>query len=132
MHFPDALDEQIRGALFQDDALRAQLHGLDEFVLILGGRQHDDPGLMLAVLDFLQRGQTVQAGHLEIQQQDIGLEALEHVQDLSAILRLRYHFEIRLQRQQPAQAVAEDGVVVRDHDPDLGALRLFRSCGKFL
>jgi hypothetical protein len=87
---------------------------------------------MLAVLNFLQSSQTVQAGHLEIQQQDIGLEALQHVQNLSAILRLRYNFEIRLQRQQPAQAVAEDGVVVRDDDTDFGALRLFGRLGNFL
>jgi hypothetical protein len=45
---------------------------------------------------------------------------LEHVQNLPAILGLRHDLEIRLQRQQAAQAVAEYGVVVRHHDANLG------------
>ena len=35
VHFADALDQQFRGGLLQHDAGRAQLHGLDEFVLVV-------------------------------------------------------------------------------------------------
>jgi hypothetical protein len=117
--FADALDQQVRSALFQDDAGSAQLHGLHELVLVLRGGEHDDAGLVLAGLQPLQRGQTVEAGHFKVQQQDIGLMRLQHVQNLPAILRLRDDLEIRLQSEQAAQAVAEYGVVVRHHDANL-------------
>ena len=81
---------------------------------------------MLAGLQPLQRGQTVQAGHLQVQQQDIGFMLLQHVQHLPAVLRLRHDLEICLQRQQPAQAVAENGVVVRHHDANLRLARWLR------
>ena len=62
----------------------------------------------------------VQARHFQVQQKDVGLELLEDVQDLLAVLSLRHDFEILFQRQQLAEAIAEDGVIVRHDDADFG------------
>ena len=64
--------------------------------------------------------QAVQAGHLQVQQEDVGLVLLQDIQHLPAILRLRHDFEILFQGQQLAQPVAEDRMIVGYHDPDLG------------
>ena len=82
----DALDQQFRRGLLQDDSGGAQLHRLDEFVLIVGSGQHDHPGFVLRGLQPLQSGQTVQARHLQIEQQDVGLVLLQDVEHLAAVL----------------------------------------------
>ena len=66
----------------------------------------------------------VQAGHLQIEQQDVRLVLLQHIQHLPAILGLRDYFEILFQGQQPAQTIAENRMVVRHYDADLGLRRL--------
>ncbi len=80
---------------------------------------------MLAVLQPLQRRQTIQTRHLQVQQQDIRLKLLQDIQHLPTVLGLGYDLEILLQRQQPAQSVAKDRVVIRHHDSDF---RRFAGC----
>ena len=43
--FANALDDQFRSCLLQDDARAAELHRLDELVLILGSGQNDNLAL---------------------------------------------------------------------------------------
>jgi hypothetical protein len=118
--FADALDQQVRRGLLEDDSGRPQLHRLHELVLVVRGRQHDDPRAVLHGLQPLQGRETVQARHLEVQQQDVRFELLQYVQNLPPILSLSHHLKILFQAQQLAQPVAEDGMVVRHHDPNLG------------
>ena len=97
----------------------AQLHRLHEFVLVVRCRQDDDARLVPGRLQALQGRQPVQARHLQIQQQDVRLELLQYIQHLTAVLSLRHHLEVFLQRQQPAKSVPEDRMVVGHHDADL-------------
>ena len=124
MHLADALDEQLRGGLLENDARGPELHRLDKLVLVVGGGQHDHSGLVAGGLQPLQRGETVEPRHLQVEQQDVGLAAAADISSTCrAVLRLRDDLEILFQGQQPAQAVAEDRMVVRHHDPDLGLRR---------
>src|ERR1035441_9645935 len=45
---------------------------------------------------------------------------LQNIQHLPPVLGLSDYFEILFQGKQAAKSVAEDRMVVRDHDPDLG------------
>src|ERR1017187_3673531 len=45
---------------------------------------------------------------------------LQNIQHLPPVLGLSHYFEILFQGKQAAKSVAEDRMVVRDHDPDLG------------
>ena len=119
MHLPDALDQHLGSGLFQNNPRSAQLHGLDKLVLIVGSGQDDHAGTVLGGLQPLQGGQTVQSGHLQIQQKDVRLELLQHLDHLATVLGLGHHFEIVLERQQLAETVPEDGMVVRHDDTDL-------------
>ena len=120
MHFADALDQQFGRGLFEHDPGGPELHRLDELVLIVGSGQHDDAGLVLGDLKPLQGGQAIQPGHFQVEQQDVGFVLLKNVEYLAPVLRLRHDFEVFFEREQPAKPVAEDGMVVRYHDADLG------------
>ena len=123
VHFADALDQEFGRGLLQHDARGAELHRLHEFVLVVGRRENDHPGFVLGDLQPLQRGQPVQAGHFQIEQEDVGFVLLQNFQHLAPVLGLRDDFEILFQGQQPAEPVAEDRMVVRHHDADLGLRR---------
>ena len=118
--FADALDEQFGRGLLQNDSGGAQLHRLDEFVLVVGSGENNHAGFVFGDLEALQRGQTVQAGHFQIQQQDIGFMLLQNIEHLATVLGLSYDFEILFQGEQPAESIAEDRMIVRYYDPDLG------------
>ncbi len=77
-------------------------------------RTHREP----EVGQLLQRLQPVGPRHREIEQQDVGPE-LRHLRHrLVAVARFAHHLEAGVGLEQPAQAVAEDGMVVGDHDSD--------------
>jgi hypothetical protein len=124
MHLANALHQQLGGGLLEDDARAAEFHGLHEFVLVLGGGQHDDPGALACQLQALQDAEAVQTGHPQVEQQDVRLQLVEQAEYLGAVVGLADDLEILLQTQQLAQAVAENGVIVRDYDADPLLLRL--------
>ena len=115
----NTLDQQLRGGLFENDSRGAEPHGLDEFILIVRRGQHNDPSLVLDRLKPLQSGQAIQAGHLEVEQENVGRELLQDFQYLPAILSLGHHLEVFFQSEQLAEAVPKNGMVVGYHDPDL-------------
>ena len=115
-HRGQALVEQLRRRLLQDDAARAQLQRLDRLRRIDRRRQQDRPDREAEVDQLLQRLQAVRSRHREVEQQDVGPQA-GHLRDrLLAVARLADHLEPRVRLEQPAQAVSEDRVVVGDHD----------------
>ena len=121
--FADALDEQFRRGLLQNNSGGPQLHRLDEFVFVVGSGENNHAGFVLGDLKALQRGQAVQAGHLQIQQEDVGFMLLQNIEHLASVLGLRYDFEILFQGEQAAEPIAEDRMIVRYYDPDLGLRR---------
>jgi hypothetical protein len=45
---------------------------------------------------------------------------LEYIQNQAPVLRLRHYLEVLFQSQQAAKPIAKNGMIVRDHDTDLG------------
>ena len=123
----NALDQQLRGRLFENNSRSAESHGLDEFILVVRCGQNNDPSLVLDRLQPLQSGQAVQAGHLEVEQENVRLELLQDFQYLPSILSLGHYLEVFFQSQQLAEAVPKNRMVVGHHDPDLRTRRHPRS-----
>jgi hypothetical protein len=48
---------------------------------------------------------------------------LQNIEDLAAVLGLSYDFEILFKGEQAAESIAEDWMVVRYYDPNLGLRR---------
>ena len=107
MHLANALDQQLRGGLFENNSRSAEPHGLNEFILVVRCGQHNDPSLVLDRLKPLQRAQTIQSRHLEVEQEDVGLVLLQDFQHLPAILSLGHYLEVFFQSEQLAEAVPE-------------------------
>ena len=56
--------------------------------------------------------------HGEVEQQDVGLHLAREAHGLEAVGRLAHHLEAPVVLEEAPQPLAEDGVVVGDHDPD--------------
>jgi len=56
--------------------------------------------------------------HGEAEQQDIRLKLLNQLHRFLAVARLAYDRQIRLRLEQPAEALATEGLVVGDRDPN--------------
>ncbi len=125
--FADALHDELRRGLLEDDAGAAEFHGLDEFVLIFGGGEHDHFDALVELGDGLERGEAVQVGHAEVEQEHVGVEFLNAVEDFAAVVGLAYDVEILLQAEQLAEAIPDDGVVIGDQNSDSGLFRFHRS-----
>ena len=119
MDFANALDQQLRGGLFQDNPRGAQSHGLDEFILIVRCGQHNHPRLVPDRLKPLQSAQAIQAWHPEVEQENVGFVLLQDFQHFPPILSLGHYLEVLFQSQQLAEAVPKNRMVVGHHDPDL-------------
>ena len=118
MNFADALDQQLRRGLLQNDSGSPELHRLHEFVLVVRSGQYNHPSSVAGGLQPLQGSKAVQTRHFQIEKQNVGLMFLQHLQDFPAIVRLSHDHKIFFQGQQAAKPVAENRMVVRHYDPD--------------
>ena len=114
MHLANRLGDQVRRGLLQHNAGTAELHGLHKFVLVFRGRQHNHPRLAIGVLQRLQGRQAIHVGHAQVQQQHIGLQRLHAFQYLAAIAGLTHHLNVLVERQQAAQTIAHNRMVIGD------------------
>ena len=61
---------------------------------------------------------SVQIGHAEVEQQNVGIQLLHLVQHLAAVAGFAHDLEIVFEQQQFFQAVADDRMIVGDEDPN--------------
>ena len=67
--------------------------------------------------DRLHDREPVEVGHLVVQHGDVGLLLADHLQALATALGLSDHVEVPALSQTAGQAVAEERMIVDDHDP---------------
>ena len=108
----------------------AQLHGLHEFVLVLGRRKDDYARALVGLLQRLQCRQAIQVGHAQIEQQHVRIQFLDLVQDLAAVGGFAHHLKVLLQAEELFQAVADDRMVVGNQysDHSLSGLQEIWTC----
>jgi hypothetical protein len=81
-------------------------------------RQHEDLRLRVVLAD-LERGlEAAQPRHRDVHQDDIRTQGAGELDGLLAVGRLADHGDVLRERQERADAVAQDGVVIRDQDPN--------------
>ena len=100
VHFTDTLDQQIRGALLQNDSGRSQLHGLHEFVLVLGRCKNDDARALVGLLERLQGTEPIQVGHAKIEQENVRVQLLDLVQNLASVGGFSHHLHVLFQAEE--------------------------------
>ena len=77
--------------------------------------------------EFPQRFHPRFAGHRQIEQQDVWLKLTCQGNRLLPIRGLAHNSEILFIDQQPSQAVAKNGMVIGNDDPDCGWIRQFEA-----
>ncbi len=80
----------------------------------------EDPGPAALLLERAQRLDAVDAGHLEVHQDHVGVERAGPGDALGAVGGLADHLDVVLHLQEGAQAAADDLVVVDQQDADRG------------
>jgi hypothetical protein len=115
----NAFYEQIGGGLLENDAAGAEAHGADNVAIVFGGSEDDDAGRERVEIDFLEDGQAVFIGHAEVEQENIGLELGDKLDALGAVLSFTNDGDVFVSAEELAQAVAENGMVIREEDTNL-------------
>ena len=131
MNLADALDDQVGRGLFQYDAAAAELHGLHEFILVFGSREDNDARALVDLRQRRQRGQPIEVGHAEVEQQYVGVQVADLFEHLAPVAGFADHLEIVFEKQQLLQAVAHNRMVVGDQKADR-ALPYFSCFGQVI
>ena len=97
-------------------APRARPDRLEQVVLLLGDREHDDGDIRLGLADPAGGLQPSHPGHPDVHEHELGQEGVDEGDRLRAIRGLPDHL-VAPGVEQGGHAVAEEGVVVRDEDP---------------
>src|SRR6201984_1602762 len=85
MNLTNALQKQITGRLLKHNAPRAQAHGTDHVAVNFGGSEHNHAGGQGLEVHFREYREAILLRHAQIEQQDIGLELVQHLYTLVAV-----------------------------------------------
>ena len=110
-----AHDVVLIGALEQV-ALGAGAHGREDGVVVLEHRQHEHADVRALGDDLARRLDAVELGHVQIHDDDVGLQRLGGGDRLGAGRRLAHDLRLAERREQRAEPSAEDRMVVGDED----------------
>ncbi len=73
---------------------------------------------MAGIGQLLERGQSWQLRHRDVEEQDVGMELVDEREGFFAVGSLADNLKARLGLEQFSQAIPEDGMVVRDQNAD--------------
>jgi hypothetical protein len=118
MDLTNALQKQITGRLLEHHAPRAQAHGTDHVAVIFGGCEHDHARGQGIEVHFREDAEAVLLRHPQIEQQDIGLELVQHLYTLVAVRGFAHYGDIISTFEELSQSVSEYCMVVCDQDLD--------------
>ena len=104
-------------------AARARPDGGEDRVVVLDHRQDEDADLRARIDDPAGRVDAARAGHLQVHQDDVGLELERERHGLVARRGLPDEVDVGDGAEQRAQAVPEERVVVRDQDAEAARRR---------
>jgi hypothetical protein len=118
--------DQVAAGVQRADGVAQLVH--HELLVVEGGQhEHRRPGYRL-VRQRAQHADTVQPRHPQVQQQDVDLGGLDHLERLDAVARLGHHGELGTDLQQAAKTLPHKGLIVDHADPDhVGSLAASRN-----
>jgi hypothetical protein len=124
----DRVADLLASGLLGQIALGAGGHGLVGKLATEVRGQQDDLGDQPIPPHRAQDVEPVQIGHLDVQDGDVRLAALDLVQRLAASARLRDHFQIGTLADRPDHPLAIDRMVVREDDANALVPPLVQRC----
>jgi hypothetical protein len=98
-----------------DETLDAELQRLAQHTRAGVPGQHEDHLVRLAAADLGHRSEAVDAGHLQVDDEHVGVVAQGLLDGLRAVLRLGQHGDLALEREQGRHRLTQQGFVVGQH-----------------
>ena len=114
----DGVHQLPRVHVLEEVAPGPRLHRLKDVGVLAVHGEHDDLGLGPLLEDGLGGLHPVQARHLDVHEDHVGLGLQGVAHGLPSVLGLPHHPEVPLGLQEAFQPLAEKGVVVRQKNPD--------------
>jgi hypothetical protein len=129
MYFADGLNEQLRGHVLEDHALRAETDGLEELIVIDHRRQQDDARAAILVTQRAQQVESAASRHQQIEHEYVRRCSAYRAERLIGISAPRHDVDIGLQSEELLEAVEHEGVIIGQRDAD-ARVRLRRRWGE--
>src|SRR5450631_1945045 len=92
------------------------LQRLEKVAVVAEAAEDDDRDLRMLFADEPSRLDSLHLWHLEVHQDQVGSQLIDHAHSFLAVGRLSHYFHARIPIQKRRQARPEKGVVVRDED----------------
>lgn len=110
--FAYAFEQKVSVDVFQQVTARADANTFGQVVAVFGNGQHNHCLLRIDADDLGECFASVHAGHIQIEQDDIGLQPTNHFDAREAVCGFADDFKTVLARQKGFNAAAEEGMVV--------------------
>ncbi len=114
----DSVRQLVRRDVLQQVPDRTGLQSCVHLLLVLKARECDDPDIGISLADRLRSRDTIDLGHEEIHEHDVGTLVTAQADRFVAILRLTNQLEILERVQEGPEAAPDDGVIVNDEHTD--------------
>src|SRR6185312_9388927 len=121
MHEPELLDEHLRIHGLRNTAQRPRRQRVFLYELGQVRAVHDDADVarLRVQLEPAAHFDAVELGHVDVEHDEVGLEAPDHDERVDAVLRQRYLDARAIRLQPPLERAQRDEVVVHDQEPAL-------------
>jgi len=118
MNLTDRSQQLNRGTIFQQIPFRTVFERpKDAFVVVVGG-QHQKPRIGKFTTDGQDRASTIEFRHGQVHQNHIGLQYAKSGHRFAPVLSESHNSHVRLELEYRREAIAHDGVIFGDENPD--------------
>src|SRR5262249_12891591 len=115
-HALDALEQNVGARILRQDTARAELPGVRDVGHVDRPDEQNRADRHAVLAQLTQRVARRSGGRRRAEEQNVGLPLAHHGRGGGPDARLAHDLQIGIGLQQPSQAVAEDGIVVGNHD----------------
>ena len=116
----DRGDELGPRGLLEDVSRRTRLEEARDVLAVVVLRENEDARVRRDLANLERRLETAEPRHRDVHEDDVGAERAADVDRLEAVGRLADDLDVLGRREERAEPLAQERVVVRDHDPNGG------------
>jgi len=115
---PDGIAEGVGFGVLEEVADGTGADGADDGGVFEDGGEGDDLGLGALTADVADSGDPIHHRHQQVHEDDIRFEVMGEFEGFGAILGFADNIEVGVIEEEHLESLADDGMVVGDHDPD--------------